>query len=135
MTFAPDMVEKAVEVVYIEKLAKDLDNSSPLAIMDKAMEKYGSKKKNYLDFTSTDSSTTTWKQGLDLVLAMNSCIFFNSTQQPMDIEFVILQHIKVLVEMSKPMEFLQRVKTCSIGLANGFSIKMPNLRRYIASSI
>ncbi|KAI3740535.1 hypothetical protein L2E82_31003 [Cichorium intybus] len=37
MTFAPDMLE----VVYIEKLAKDLDNSSPLAIMDKAIEKYG----------------------------------------------------------------------------------------------
>ncbi|KAI3689456.1 hypothetical protein L2E82_47413 [Cichorium intybus] len=40
-TFAPDVVEKAAEVIDIEKLAKDLENSSPLTIMDKALEKYG----------------------------------------------------------------------------------------------
>lgn len=38
---APDVVEKSVEVVDIEKLAKDLEDSSPLAIMDKALETYG----------------------------------------------------------------------------------------------
>ncbi|KAI3753568.1 hypothetical protein L2E82_25625 [Cichorium intybus] len=36
-----DVMEKAVEVIDIEKLAKDLENSSPLAIMDEALEKYG----------------------------------------------------------------------------------------------
>ncbi|KAI3724308.1 hypothetical protein L2E82_36080 [Cichorium intybus] len=35
------VMEKAVEVIDIEKLAKDLENSSPLAIMDEALEKYG----------------------------------------------------------------------------------------------
>lgn len=40
-TFAPDVVEKAVEVEDFEKLAKDLENASPLEIMDKALEKYG----------------------------------------------------------------------------------------------
>ncbi|XP_076933721.1 5'-adenylylsulfate reductase 1, chloroplastic-like [Bidens hawaiensis] len=40
-TFAPDVIEKSVEVVDFEKLAKDLENSSPLEIMDKALEKYG----------------------------------------------------------------------------------------------
>ncbi|KAI3765225.1 hypothetical protein L2E82_15253 [Cichorium intybus] len=40
-TFAPDVVEKAVEVEDFEKLAKDLENASPLQIMDKALEKYG----------------------------------------------------------------------------------------------
>lgn len=39
--FAPDVVHKAVEVEDIEKLAKDLENASPLEIMDKALEKYG----------------------------------------------------------------------------------------------
>lgn len=41
LVFVSDVVEKSVEVVDIEKLAKDLENSSPLAIMDKALEKYG----------------------------------------------------------------------------------------------
>lgn len=36
-----DVVEKAVEVEDFEKLAKDLENASPLEIMDKALEKYG----------------------------------------------------------------------------------------------
>lgn len=36
-----DVVEKALEVEDIEKLAKDLENASPLEIMDKALEKYG----------------------------------------------------------------------------------------------
>ncbi|KAJ9566175.1 hypothetical protein OSB04_002141 [Centaurea solstitialis] len=40
-TFAPDVVDKAVEVEDIEKLAKNLENASPLEIMDKALEKYG----------------------------------------------------------------------------------------------
>ncbi|KAJ0836379.1 putative adenylyl-sulfate reductase (thioredoxin) [Helianthus annuus] len=40
-TFAPDVMEKSVEVEDFEKLAKDLENSSPLEIMDKALEKYG----------------------------------------------------------------------------------------------
>ncbi|CAI9279875.1 unnamed protein product [Lactuca saligna] len=40
-TFAPDVVEKAVELEDFEKLAKDLENASPLEIMDKALEKYG----------------------------------------------------------------------------------------------
>ncbi|KAL4563038.1 hypothetical protein LXL04_027069 [Taraxacum kok-saghyz] len=39
--FAPDVAEKAVEVLDIDKLSKELENSSPLAIMDKALEKYG----------------------------------------------------------------------------------------------
>ncbi|KAD4982286.1 hypothetical protein E3N88_18957 [Mikania micrantha] len=38
---APDVIEKPVEVEDFEKLAKDLENSSPLEIMDKALEKYG----------------------------------------------------------------------------------------------
>ncbi|KAI3765896.1 hypothetical protein L2E82_15942 [Cichorium intybus] len=33
--------QKAVEVIDIEKLVKDLENSSPLAIMDEGLEKYG----------------------------------------------------------------------------------------------
>ncbi|XP_071707247.1 5'-adenylylsulfate reductase 1, chloroplastic-like [Rutidosis leptorrhynchoides] len=40
-TFAPDVVEKSVEVEDFEKLAKNLENASPLEIMDKALEKYG----------------------------------------------------------------------------------------------
>nr|XP_043623384.1 5'-adenylylsulfate reductase 3, chloroplastic-like [Erigeron canadensis] len=40
-TFAPDVVEKSIEVEDFEKLAKDLENASPLEIMDKALEKYG----------------------------------------------------------------------------------------------
>nr|GFC31065.1 5'-adenylylsulfate reductase 3, chloroplastic-like [Tanacetum cinerariifolium] len=32
---------KPVDVVDIEKLGKDLENASPLEIMDKALEKYG----------------------------------------------------------------------------------------------
>ncbi|KAJ0921030.1 putative adenylyl-sulfate reductase (thioredoxin) [Helianthus annuus] len=39
--FAPDVVEKAIEVEDIEKLAQDLEKASPLEIMDKALEKYG----------------------------------------------------------------------------------------------
>ncbi|XP_076910066.1 5'-adenylylsulfate reductase 1, chloroplastic-like [Bidens hawaiensis] len=39
--FAPDVVDKTAEVEDIEKLAKDLENASPLEIMDKALEKYG----------------------------------------------------------------------------------------------
>nr|XP_043619056.1 5'-adenylylsulfate reductase 3, chloroplastic-like [Erigeron canadensis] len=38
---APDVVNKAVEVVDIDKLSKDLDKASPLEIMDKALAKYG----------------------------------------------------------------------------------------------
>nr|GEU77728.1 5'-adenylylsulfate reductase 3, chloroplastic-like [Tanacetum cinerariifolium] len=39
---APDVVyNKPVDVVDIEKLGKDLENASPLEIMDKALEKYG----------------------------------------------------------------------------------------------
>ncbi|GKA74137.1 5'-adenylylsulfate reductase 3, chloroplastic-like protein [Tanacetum coccineum] len=40
-TFAPDVVEKSVEVEDMGKLSKDLENASPLEIMDKALEKYG----------------------------------------------------------------------------------------------
>ncbi|KAI3800278.1 hypothetical protein L1987_28365 [Smallanthus sonchifolius] len=39
--FAPDVVDKAIEVEDIEKLAQDLEKASPLEIMDKALEKYG----------------------------------------------------------------------------------------------
>ncbi|KAI3708671.1 hypothetical protein L2E82_38001 [Cichorium intybus] len=35
------VVEKATEVIDTDKLPKDLENSSPLAIMDKVLEKYG----------------------------------------------------------------------------------------------
>ncbi|KAL6562258.1 aspartic proteinase precursor [Orobanche gracilis] len=38
--FAPDVIEK-VEVEDYEKLAKELENASPLEIMDKALEKFG----------------------------------------------------------------------------------------------
>ncbi|KAL0286202.1 UNVERIFIED_CONTAM: 5'-adenylylsulfate reductase 1, chloroplastic [Sesamum angustifolium] len=38
--FAPEMVEK-VEEEDFEKLAKELENASPLEIMDKALEKFG----------------------------------------------------------------------------------------------
>ncbi|KAK4398936.1 5'-adenylylsulfate reductase 3, chloroplastic [Sesamum angolense] len=38
--FAPEMVEKVEEEDY-EKLAKELENASPLEIMDKALEKFG----------------------------------------------------------------------------------------------
>ncbi|GKD01317.1 5'-adenylylsulfate reductase 3, chloroplastic-like protein, partial [Tanacetum coccineum] len=39
---APDVVDnKPVDVVDIENLGKDLENASPLEIMDKALEKYG----------------------------------------------------------------------------------------------
>ncbi|XP_076935388.1 5'-adenylylsulfate reductase 3, chloroplastic-like [Bidens hawaiensis] len=40
-TFAPDVMEQLAEIEDFEKLAKDLENSSPLEIMDKALEKYG----------------------------------------------------------------------------------------------
>ncbi|MFS7934011.1 putative adenylyl-sulfate reductase (thioredoxin) [Helianthus anomalus] len=39
--FAPDVVDKSIEVEDIEKLAQDLEKASPLEIMDKALEKYG----------------------------------------------------------------------------------------------
>lgn len=35
------MVEKSLELEDIEKLSKDLEDASPLEIMDKALEKYG----------------------------------------------------------------------------------------------
>ncbi|KAF8409580.1 hypothetical protein HHK36_005657 [Tetracentron sinense] len=37
----PELVEKVVETEDFEKLAKDLENASPLEIMDKALEKFG----------------------------------------------------------------------------------------------
>lgn len=36
-----DVVEKVAEVEDFEKLAQDLENASPLEIMDKALEKFG----------------------------------------------------------------------------------------------
>lgn len=39
--FAPDVVDKAVEIEDLETLAQDLEKASPLEIMDKALEKYG----------------------------------------------------------------------------------------------
>ncbi|KVH96748.1 Phosphoadenosine phosphosulfate reductase [Cynara cardunculus var. scolymus] len=39
--FAPDVVEKPIEIEDIETLAKDLEDASPLEIMDKALQKYG----------------------------------------------------------------------------------------------
>ncbi|KAI3718699.1 hypothetical protein L6452_19580 [Arctium lappa] len=39
--FAPDVEVKPVEIEDFETLAKDLENASPLEIMDKALQKYG----------------------------------------------------------------------------------------------
>ena len=41
VNYADVVDNKPVDVVDIEKLGKDLENASPLQIMDKALEKYG----------------------------------------------------------------------------------------------
>lgn len=38
---APEVAEKVTEAENFEKLAKDLENASPLEIMDNALEKFG----------------------------------------------------------------------------------------------